>query len=416
MKITLPKDFIYQLLFFASVFVPYLNNYELTFSVWSLATLATFQNKLSLEILKHLACYIGIFLIAVFSSFWYDHQQYFIIRDITYLSKPIVGLLLGYQLAKKLNTNTLRVVIKIGLLIAYYHIFIVLYSVLFYKVSNINDLRYFGGFFSDFEIYTLILLVFHDKFEIKYPRKKLIIYIIIIGFSSFIYLARTNFIQFFILLIAMRGFLKINVKSITVLTSIILLCIIGYATVLYINQKRNGQGLEAFLYKIKVAPIEPFKTKIKRDAWKDFNDNYRSYENIMTIRQMTNEGTKSLFLGHGLGSQIDLKQKLMLGDMELRFISILHNGFMTVLLKSGLLGVIFLIISIYFLFIQKKSEVPLVKSLNLLMIGSGVYMIISCWVFMGYYFAADTKSIFFGLIICYREFVLKELIIQSSND
>jgi hypothetical protein len=71
MKITLPKDFIYQLLFFASVFVPYLNNYELTFSVWSLATLATFQNKLSLEILKHLACYIGIFLIAVFSSFWY---------------------------------------------------------------------------------------------------------------------------------------------------------------------------------------------------------------------------------------------------------------------------------------------------------------------------------------------------------
>ena len=222
------------------------------------------------------------------------------------------------------------------------------------------------------------------------------------------YLARTNFIQFFILLIAMRGFLKINVKSITILTSIILLCIIGYSTVLYINPKRNGEGLEAFLYKIKVAPIEPFKTKIKRDDWKDFNDNYRSYENIMTIRQMTHDGTEALFLGKGLGSQIDLRQKLMLGDKELRFISILHNGFMTVLLKSGLLGVIFFIISIYFLFIQKKSQIPLVKSLNLLMLGSGVYMIISCWVFMGYYFAADTKSMFFGMIICYREFVLKD--------
>ena len=84
----------------------------------------------------------------------------------------------------------------------------------------------------------------------------------------------------------------------------------------------------------------------------------------MTIRQVSNEGTKSLILGQGLGSQIDLKQKIMLGDMELRFISILHNGFMTVLLKSGLLGVLFFIISIYLLFIQKKSQIPIIKSLN----------------------------------------------------
>ena len=128
----------------------------------------------------------------------------------------------------------------------------------------------------------------------------------------------------------------------------------------------------------------------------------------MTVRQVSRDGIKPILLGQGLGSQIDLKQKIMLGDMELRFISILHNGFMTVLLKSGLLGVLFFIISIYLLFIQKKSQIPIIKSLNLLMIGSGLYMIISCWVFMGYYFAADTKSIFFGLIICYREFVLKE--------
>ncbi|WP_396194519.1 hypothetical protein [Flavobacterium sp.] len=416
MKVTLPKDFIYQILLFVSVFVPYLNNYELTFCVWSLATLITFQNKLSLEILKHLACYISIFLIAVFSSFWYDHEAYFIIRDITYISKPIIGLLLGYQLAKKLNAKTLKVVVIIGLLIACYHIYIILYSVLFYSVSNINELRYFAGFFSDFEVYTLILLVFHDKFELHYPRKKLILYIILIGFSTFMYLARTNFIQFLILLIAMKGFLKINVKSITVLASIVLLSIIGYATILYINPKRNGEGLEAFLYKIKVAPIEPFKTKIKRDDWKDFNDNYRSYENIMTVRQMTNDGYKSLIFGQGLGSQIDLKQKLMLGDMELRFISILHNGFMTVLLKSGLIGVILLIISIYLIFIKKKSQIPLVNNLNLLMIGSGVYMIVSYWVFMGYYFAADTKSIFFGLIICYRELVLKESKVKNEYD
>ena len=344
MRITLPKDFIYQFLFFINVFVPYLNIYELTFAVWSLTALFTFQNKLSIEIIKHVACYIVIFIIAFVSLFRYNHQLYFIIRDITYISKPIIGLLIGYQLCKKISTNTLALVVKTGFYIAVYHLSILLYSVLFFRVTNINDIRYFAGFFSDFEVYSLILLLFHKKFDLRYSRKKLLIYITIIGFSAFMYLARTNFIQFFILVIAMKGFLKINTKSITILISLVLVCIIGYATILYINPKRNGEGLEAFLYKIKVAPTEPFKTKIKRDNWKDFNDNYRSYENIMTVRQVTRDGIKPTLFGQGLGSKIDLKQKIWLGDMELRFISILHNGFMTVLLKSGLLGVLFFII------------------------------------------------------------------------
>lgn len=415
MKITLPKDFIYQFLFFLSVFVPYLNIYELTFAVWSLTALFTFQSKYSIEIIKHLACYIIIFIIAFISLFRYNHQLYFIIRDITYISKPIIGLLIGYQLSKKMGANSLKVVVNAAFIIAIYHLYLLLYSVVIHHVSNINQLRFFAGYFSDFEVYGLILLIFHKKFGLDYSRKKLFVYIAIIGFSSFSYLARTNFIQFFLLVIAMKGFLKINTKSITVLVSLVVLIFIGYATILYINPKRNGEGLEAFLYKIKVAPIEPFKTRIKRDDWKDFNDNYRSYENILTVREVTRDGYKPTLFGEGLGSQIDLKQKILLGDMLLRYVSILHNGFMTVFLKAGLLGLVFFIISIYLLFVQKKSQIPIVKSLNLLMVGSGVYMIISCWVFMGYYFAADTKSIFFGLILCYREFVIRENN-QISND
>ena len=415
MKITLPNEFRHQFLFFICIFVPYLNNFELTFAVWSLTALFTFQSKYSIDFIKQLSCYIAILLIAFISLHRYNYQLYFIIRDITYISKPILGLLIGYQLSKKLGSNVLNIVIKTALLIAIYHLCLLAYSVIFRKVANINDLRYYAGFFSDFEVYSLILLIFHKKFDLSYSRKQLSIYLIIIGFSAFIYLSRTNFIQFFILIIAIKGYLKINTKSVTILLSFVILCIIGYSTILYINPKRNGQGLEAFLYKIKVAPIEPFKTKIKRDDWKDFNDNYRSYENIMTVRQVTRDGIVPSLFGQGLGSKIDLKQKIMLGDMELRYISILHNGYMTVLLKSGFLGVFFLLISIYLLFIKKKSQIPIVKNLNYLMIGSGVFMIMSCWVFMGYYFAADTKSIFIGLIIFYREFVLNEKN-QMSND
>ena len=71
MKITLPKNFLYQFLLFINVFVPYLNIYELTFAVWSLTALFTIQNKLSVEIIKHVSCYIIILIIAFISLFRY---------------------------------------------------------------------------------------------------------------------------------------------------------------------------------------------------------------------------------------------------------------------------------------------------------------------------------------------------------
>ena len=96
---------------------------------------------------------------------------------------------------------------------------------------------------------------------------------------------------------------------------------------------------EQFLYKIKNAPIEPFKTKIDVTNWKDINDNYRSYENILTLRQVTENGPRAIILGEGIGSTVDLKQKMWLQSSFMRYIPFLHNSYMTVFLKSGIVGV-----------------------------------------------------------------------------
>ena len=82
-------------------------------------------------------------------------------------------------------------------------------------------------------------------------------------------------------------------------------------------------------------PEEALSTKINRNDWKDFHDHYRSYEIVRTIEQLSHN--KTYLFGEGIGSQVDLKQKVYLGDMELRYISILHNGYMTIFLKYKLL-------------------------------------------------------------------------------
>jgi hypothetical protein len=404
MKVRIPLNILYQILFILCIIVPYFDRYELTFAVWITVAAITINRHYSVSIIKQLACFTGILLIACVVTFYYQHRLFYIIRDITYLLKPIMGLLIGYQLSRKMNGRVFMLIIITGVIVAFLHYIKLTYAVVVLNASNMILLRQHAGYFSDFEVYALILLIFNRKFGLSIPGKLVLWLGIFIGFSIFMYLARTNFIQFIVLWMAVKGYFKITRRSIIVVSSVATAVVLAYSAILYVNPKRNGKGLEALLYKIKIAPTEPFKTRLSRDNWKEFNDNYRSYENIMTLRQVPAEGTDALLFGKGLGSTIDLKIKIWLGKEKMRYISILHNGFMTVFLKSGLAGVLLFIISIYLLFKKTLSQNYLVHSLNDLMIGSGVFMIMSAWVFMGFYFLADTKSILIGMFMFSREF------------
>ena len=191
------------------------------------------------------------------------------------------------------------------------------------------------------------------------------------------------------------------------MSSVFLFVIVGYTAIYQSNPSRTGKGIEAFLFKIKNAPIEPFKTKINKDDWKDFNDNYRSFENIITVKQVANEGTSAILFGKGLGATINLGRQIMTNDAELiQYIPILHNGFATVYLKSGLFGLFFLLLFIYLIGKPKKSNLISVQNINLLMIGTAIFLIVSNWVFMGVYLKLDNKSVLLGFMICYRQMMI----------
>jgi len=402
-----PKRYLFQLLFLLCVGIPYLDDYELTFFVWIFTAAVSLVNSYSLGIIKFTSFYIGIFILALIATFSHGYKTYFIIRDATYLLKPIMGILIGYQLCRRIDfRNTFKTVVYTGVIIAICHYLVLAYAVLVLHAFTVNDIRLKAGMFSDFEVYALIILLFHEKFELDISRKRIRYFAWIIGISAFLYMARTNFIQFLILFVAMKGFLRINRTSLTAMAVVVGFVIVGYSAILYINPKRNGPGMEALLYKIKVAPVEPFKTKIDAGNWKDLNDNYRSYENIRTVKQVTNRGPKATYFGLGMGSRIDLKREIWLRE-KLRYISILHNGFMTVFLKSGLAGVLLSVISCFVLMRQRKSNVPILRNVNLLLLGTGIFMLFSNWVFMGFYNLIDSKSILVGLFLCFKEMKIK---------
>ena len=103
-----------------------------------------------------------------------------------------------------------------------------------------------------------------------------------------------------------------------------------------------------------------------------------------------------------MGSQVDLKQKVRLGDMDLRYISILHNGYMTVFLKTGIPGLLLLLGSILYFFRKNIYVNELDNNINLLFIGTGLFLVISYWVFMGFYNLLDSKTLLIGFLFAYK--------------
>jgi len=410
------NKYIYHILFLSCIVVSMFPNYELTFAVWTLSFLLTLRKTYSVVLIKYILIFFSILVIAFISSFFDKATLFLKIRDFTYLAKPILGMLVGYQLCLHSSKKALRLFVYTGLFLALLHLIIVFIIFLNYKTLDMNLIRSKAGYFSDYEIYVLILLLFRKEFKLEFSRKRAFLILIIVGFSSFLYLARTNVIQFVILFIGLKGYFTLNKQAIKVLTTVILSTLLAYGAIYYSNPKRNGKGIEGFLYKIKIAPIEPFKTKINKEDWKDFNDNYRSFENIIAVKQVSKNGYRAIFFGEGLGSSLNLGRLVLSNDGEyVRYIPIVHNGYMTVFLKSGILGVIFLISFIIILFRQKKSEIPIVNQVNYLLIGTAVFLIISNWVFLGLYLKLDNKSIIIGFFIALKQILNREQTILLQN-
>jgi hypothetical protein len=409
------KNIPYQILFAACVGVTYLHLYELTFALWIFTILVTIRKRYSMTLLRYLIIFSSVVVIAGISAFFYDNELKDSIRDFTYLVKPILGLLVGYQLCRNLNIKPFETIIYTGVFIALIHLGIVFYHIGYYKITNIHVLRMYGGYFSDFEIYSLIILLFYKQFGLEFKRKTFLILCCILGLSAFFYMARINFIQFAILYIAMKGYFTLTKKSITVFLAIFTIMGAGYAYIYNMNLSRNGRGLEALLFKIRNAPIEPFKTKVNKDDWQDFNDNYRSFENITTFNQVSREGTSAVLFGKGMGATMDIGRRMPTNEGTfVRHQPILHNGYMTVFLKAGLVGVVIMSVFIYLLIRQGRADRHDVQQINRLMVGTGVFLILASWVMLGLYLKLDNKAIIIGFLLCYKEMLNKQSLSPSD--
>lgn len=304
-----------------------------------------------------------IFSICLLGILFNNYRPINILKDIFHVVKPILGLLIGYLFFYKINDFRLFVksIVITALICAVIHI-----SQLFISGNIFGDLSSIREFKKDNFLEMIALFLMHFSYgnykkvlfttTLKY---NLIFYFILL--SCVLYFSRTMIVTSIIFWLSLKGYAKIDKKSLRLIGLFSVFIALLYVYLFSIKINRDEKGVFHLLYKIKMAPGEIFTSKIDRENHKDLWDHWRAYEASRALDLMS-KNPVSYIIGNGMGSLVNLKMFAPLSNdtKGLKYISELHNGYIYVFYKSGIIG---LFLYLVFLF---RFYIPIYKTSNLI--------------------------------------------------
>lgn len=343
---------------------------------------------------------ILICILGFISSAIYTNPIELIIKDFIHFLKPLLGLILGYLIFKEITVKEklIKTIVITGFISAIIHFLIIIFLTDF-GTGSIHSLRAYtkDNFLELFALFFLGYYQYFYKIKIFKSRNIYKIIFFTILFSCIFYFSRTMIVIAIVLFFSVYGYLKLTLKSLKIIIIGIFSISILYVYLYSTKIERNKPGIEAFLFKIKIAPEELLKTKIDRENHKDLWDHWRGYEAKRAIVLM-NKNPLSYILGTGYGSLVNLKFYAPLSNDRkgMKYISVLHNGYLYILYKVGFLGLI-----LYLIFLFKLYKfIYRVKNFNTIFISAiGVFYFFTTLTITGIFNSYDTIIIILGCLL-----------------
>lgn len=347
MRVSVNKNkFAYYFLGFTIVFLQLYGSVEINYVYYFLSICLFWTPKVSSRVIKILMPLFLLVVIGVFSAIFNKPDLYGFVRDFVFLTKPILAIFLGYLVVGKMGDvkKWLELVIFCGFLFAILHL--VKFSIVVVHTGfDLHAIRENLDLDSNLEVFAfLILLWFRYNNKTVVTTKKDQLILVLIGVSILTYLSRSMIIMTLLLsYFTVTGF-SFRYKQLRWMLLLGVLSVLFYAYLYTLNLSISSRGIDSFLYKIRMAPSEIFYIQNKDASLRYLYDHWRGFEAHMAFSGL--KGIDWLF-GQGLGAKVDLGKPFLLGSEYFRFIPILHNGYVYVILKSGILG---LVLYLYFLY------------------------------------------------------------------
>lgn len=392
----------------------YIYSYRITLSIQIFISMILFLSgakTFSISFIRLVAPLVAIFSLSFLGTFYYgDYEILNIIKDISHMLKPLIGIVVGYMFARAFNDYNIfiKAVISAGIVSAIVHLCLLFIWGDFSRMT-INDVRTETGRDSFLELFSLWFLIANPRVirnQLFDSRIRYRLVVFILSASCLLYVSRAMLVAFILLVLAYLGVTKITQRSLKFIGGFLLMILLLYAYLFTIKPDRNAHGLEAFLYKIKIAPSEVFETNIDRFDHKDLWDHWRGYEVKQTLTLMDSRPGSYLF-GAGMGSVVDLKFKAPLtnDDYGIRYISILHNGYVFILYKTGIIGLIILLgfLGSIYLFIYKIPQDDVHRAILVSISAIGTFYFFSSIIISGIYIPKDSVIFILGGLLFYNQ-------------
>jgi len=164
---------------------------------------------------------------------------------------------------------------------------------------------------------------------------------LLLFFLLTILLSSSRILLLFVLVYLLLEFFPSTGKSKLVQCGLILLFAFA-ALPSYDTQTQEGER-ESFIDKVEFT-LSEIRPKLYLSDW-DVHQRWRGYETYMAVEEYLSGGVGNYVFGYGVGKSvsIDFAKRSRTGDASLFELEWLHNGYITALLKGGVLGLIALL-------------------------------------------------------------------------
>lgn len=316
-----------------------------------------------------------------------NNPAFDVMKDIWYVGNAILTLLTGFILMYNLKDfrRLAKAFVIAGVFVSLLHLFkFVLHPE--YLSLPTNDLRNVAGRGNLISILGIgLLTVFWAIKSPLFVRYHWISYIAFIIFlaSTWLSYSREALISLVFLIACVYGWVDFrNTKRLIK----IIIAVLMLASIILIIPPPQSSGQHATLIDKLLYSASELKVK-DYSSIQSINDNWRGYETARALKTYNNGEYWQYVIGQGFGTTIDLGLYMQLGEDKIRFAPILHNGYMYLLVKTGIIGLglyLWLIILLIRLGtdFSHKSDIES-KYTGRLIAGMGFIIMISTYVIAG---------------------------------
>ncbi len=396
-----------QIIIIIIICLPHFVQPEIRIPFYILYFLSLFVFAKHLFISKKILILVAPVILILLIGLLYTPQ--YKINDIALESSRIVGfifcILAGYTIYRH-NCSVrsfLRILIIVCILICSKFIFDFISNLAVINILSFNEWRKVvrgGGMIASIGT-VLILNVISMKIKLfKFQKLILPIGLLLCTASLILSMSRTALVSFLIIFVIMFDLHK-KIPKIIIWTLIIFISLLILFTIPI--QKGIDFSNIPFAYHFFEKLQDPFsELRLKSyDSITQMSQNWRGYESYRSWDQYRNGNVVNYLIGSGFGSKIDIGLNMVLNKQTYNKILVTHNGYLYLLVKTGLIGLLsyltFIVMSLFTSYkIYKSTNNHLLKLLTKFSFSLISVVLISTYIGVGF---IDRGNISIVLII-----------------